>query len=93
METSPGDLFAASAPALPERFRCEADVISDAMQFNLVREIAKLPDAIRFSRFRRRRVISYGWNYDFDTERVTQIGDIPPFFLQVRSIGVVFAGT
>jgi hypothetical protein len=41
----------------------------------------------------KRRVVSYGWNYDFDTERVTQIGDIQPFFLPVRSIGVAFAGT
>ncbi len=94
METSQGDLFAAPALALPEGFRYEADVISDAMQFDLVREIAKLPlKPFDFHGFEgKRRVISYGWKYDFDTERVTRIGDIPPFLLPVRSFAAAFAG-
>jgi alkylated DNA repair dioxygenase AlkB len=94
METSQGDLFAAPAPALPEGFRYEAGVISDAVQFDLVREIAKLPlKPFDFHGFAvKRRVISYGWKYDFDTEHVTRIGDIPPFLLPVRSVAAAFAG-
>ncbi|TWB07800.1 hypothetical protein FBZ99_12414 [Rhizobium sp. ERR 1071] len=37
-------------------------------------------------------MISYGWKYDFDTEQVRRIDDIPPFLLPVRSFAATFAG-
>lgn len=89
-----GDLFAADAPALPEGFRYEPDIVPAAMQSDLLRQIPLMSlKPFDFHGFEgRRRVISYGWKYDFDTERVNRIDDIPPFLLPVRDIAAVFAG-
>ncbi|MBX5205968.1 alpha-ketoglutarate-dependent dioxygenase AlkB [Rhizobium sp. NZLR1] len=89
-----GDLFAAAAPALPEGFRYEPEIVPAAMQTNLLQQIPLLPlKPFDFHGFEgKRRVISYGWKYDFDTQRVNRIADIPPFLLPVRSIAAAFAG-
>lgn len=89
-----GDLFATAAPALPEGFRYEPDLIPAVMQTKLLQEIPLLPlKPFDFHGFEgKRRVISYGWKYDFDTQRVDRIGEIPPFLLPVRSIAAASAG-
>ncbi|MBB3462822.1 alpha-ketoglutarate-dependent dioxygenase AlkB [Rhizobium sp. BK377] len=94
MVSAQGDLFAAAAPALPEGFRYERDILPEADQLDLLREIPQLPlKPFDFHGFEgKRRVISYGWKYDFDTERVNRADDIPPFLLGVRSLAAAFAG-
>ena len=89
-----GDLFASTEPTLPEGFHYRPEVVSEASQMDLLRDIAQLPlKPFDFHGFEgKRKVIAYGWKYDFDTERVRRIDDMPPFLLPVRAIAAEFAG-
>lgn len=89
-----GDLFATAEPALPAGFHYKRGIVPAAMQADLLREMPRLPlKSFDFHGFEgKRRVISFGWKYDFDTERVNRIGDMPPFLLPVRGIAAAFAG-
>lgn len=40
----------------------------------------------------KRRTVSYGWKYDFDTERVLKGEDMPPLLLSVPKIAGRIAG-
>lgn len=88
------DLFGATEPALPAGFRYQPDVVPEDVQSDLLRELPQLPlKPFDFHGFEgKRRVISYGWKYDFETEQVRRIDDIPPFLLPLRSVAAVFAG-
>ncbi|MBB4569349.1 alpha-ketoglutarate-dependent dioxygenase AlkB [Rhizobium leucaenae] len=88
-----GDLFAEAEPRLPEGFRYQPDVVPEVMQSELLREIRQLPlKPFDFHGFEgKRRVVSYGWKYDFDTEQVTRIESMPSFLLPVRDIAATFA--
>ena len=88
-----GDLFAAVEPPLPEGFRYQADIVPESIQLDLLREIPQLPlKPFDFHGFEgRRRVISYGWKYDYETQRARRTGEIPSFLLPVRSIAAEFA--
>lgn len=88
------DLFAAIEPTLPEGFRYARDVIPHDLQLTLLQKIPELP--FKFFDFHgfegKRRTVSYGWKYDFDTQRVRKAEDIPPFLLPVRALAGSFAG-
>ena len=88
------DLFGKAEPALPPGFCYQPDIVPKDVQSDLSREIPQLPlKPFDFHGFEgKRRVISYGWTYDFDTQQVRRIEDIPPFLLAVRSIAAAFAG-
>jgi alkylated DNA repair dioxygenase AlkB len=89
-----GDLFAGTAPTLPDGFRYEPDIVSEDLQLELLREISRLPlKPFEFHGFEgKRRVLSYGWRYDFETERMRRTEEIPPFLLPVRDVAAAFAG-
>jgi alkylated DNA repair dioxygenase AlkB len=91
------DLFAGSAvpdPTLPPGFRYQPDVITSAEQDALVLRIKELP----FREFEfhgytgKRRVISFGWKYDFGDRRLLKVDDIPDFLLALRTPAARFAG-
>jgi alkylated DNA repair dioxygenase AlkB len=88
------DLFGAIEPALPEGFLYENDVVPADQQRALLEKIPGLPfKAFDFHGFEgKRRTVSYGWKYDFDTERVRKGDDIPSFLLPVRALAGSFAG-
>ena len=85
-------LFGA-APALPEGFRYEPAVISRDLESELLDKIRTLP----FKEFQfhgyvgKRRVVSYGWQYDFDEARLRKTEDIPEWLYPVRGIAARFA--
>jgi alkylated DNA repair dioxygenase AlkB len=87
------DLFE-SPPALPEGFRYQREVITREMETSLLERFAGLP----FKEFEfhgytgKRRVVSYGWQYDFTEARLRKTEDIPDFLLPVRDIAARFAG-
>jgi alkylated DNA repair dioxygenase AlkB len=80
-------------PELPEGFRYQLDVISRDMEAELLEKIRELP----FKEFEfhgytgKRRVVSYGWRYDFDEARLKKSDDIPEFLEPVREIAARFA--
>src|SRR5918993_423128 len=40
----------------------------------------------------RRRVVSFGWHYDFSARHLQKADDIPDFLLALRSTAAAFAG-
>jgi alkylated DNA repair dioxygenase AlkB len=88
------DLFGPIEPSLPTGFRYEPDVVPDDLQQALVETLRGLPfQAFDFHGFEgKRRTVSYGWKYDFDTESVRKTEDIPPFLAPVRALAGKFAG-
>jgi alkylated DNA repair dioxygenase AlkB len=86
-------LFARSE-ALPEGFRYAPDVISPEQEAALVAALVQLP----FKEFEfhgylgKRRVVSYGWKYDYGTRAVRPSEEIPDFLFTVRERAGRFAG-
>jgi alkylated DNA repair dioxygenase AlkB len=88
------DLFGAPQPALPEGFRYAPGVIDAATEATVLEQARALP--FRDFEFQgytaKRRVISFGWQYDFDTRRLRKAEDIPEFLLGLREHAARFAG-
>jgi len=84
----------APEPALPDGFRYSADVVSAGDERALLEQIRALP----FREFEfhgylgKRRVVSYGWHYDFTGRGLVKTDDIPPFLLSLRESAARFAG-
>lgn len=87
------DLFG-EANLFPPGFAYESDAVAEAAQEALVAEIKQLPlQAFDFHGFKaNRRVISYGWRYDFSTQRLQPIEAIPEWLLPLREAVAQFAG-
>jgi alkylated DNA repair dioxygenase AlkB len=88
-------LFAgATVPAFPQGFRYEPDILTQAQEIELLNRVRELP----FVEFQfqgyvgKRRVVSYGWQYDFNLRVLREADDIPPFLLAVREAAAEFAG-
>ena len=91
------DFFAATqapVPNLPSGFRYQRELLTPAEQDALVTAIAPLPfKEFEFHGFLgKRRVVSFGWKYDFAVEEVRQIEGIPDFLMPLRSRAAAFAG-
>lgn len=86
-------MFGAAPPDLPAGFRYAPDLLSPSEQAALVVPMAELPfAAFEFHGFLgKRRTASFGWKYDFSTERVRQGEPIPPFLLTLRDRIAAFA--
>src|SRR5215211_1308495 len=78
---APGD-----GAALPEGFRYQPNLISADEQRQLVAEIERLPfQEFQFHGFTgKRRVVSFGWRYDFNERDLRKADDMPPFLLPLR---------
>ena len=83
-----------AASMAPEGFRYRAELLS-------VEEESRLLDAFRDLPFRnfefhgftgKRRVVSFGWRYDFAQRRVEEAAAIPDFLLPARDLAAGFAG-
>jgi alkylated DNA repair dioxygenase AlkB len=87
------DLLGATQ-ALPEGFKYQPEVISPEEERILLQQIRELP----FKEFEfhgyvgKRRVVSFGWQYDFKERAVRPVGDIPPWLLSLRETAAGFAG-
>jgi alkylated DNA repair dioxygenase AlkB len=86
------DLFQAS-PALPEGFRYWPDFLSADEERNLVERFATLPfKEFEFQGYRgNRRVLSFGWQYDFNQMELQRTDDMPAFLLPLRERAARFA--
>lgn len=79
---------------LPPGFRYQRDVITVAEESDLVARIRELP----FREFEfhgytgKRRVVSFGWQYDFSARHLQQVDDMPAFLQGLRVPAARFAG-
>jgi alkylated DNA repair dioxygenase AlkB len=81
-------------PAFPEGFRYRADVINEEQERVLLERLRSLPfESFRFHGFTgNRRIVSYGWRYDFEVEGLQAAAEIPAFLDPVREAAARFAG-
>ena len=93
MSNTQTDLFGAPAPAYPEGFRYATDVIDAAEEVALLAHVRALPfREFEFQGYTaKRRVISFGWHYDFAARHLEKANDIPPFLLDLRERAARFA--
>ena len=79
------DLFAAE-PATPEGFVYRDEVISADEERHFVDRLALLPFApFQFHGFQgRRRVVSFGWRYDYAGRQIRPSAQLPEFLLPLR---------
>jgi alkylated DNA repair dioxygenase AlkB len=84
------DLF---GECLPEGFRYQNDLINSVEERDLISEIECLPfRAFEFHGFTgKRRVVSFGWRYDFNGGGLTKTDDMPGFLLSIRDKAAGFA--
>lgn len=89
-----GELFASTPPRLPEGFRYAANIVPEHLQSDLLRQIPDLPfKPFDFHGFEgKRRVVSYGWKYDFESQRLRRGEDIPSLLLPLRDVAAGFFG-
>jgi alkylated DNA repair dioxygenase AlkB len=92
------DLFGADAAPEPERafpdgFRYQRELIDAAAEDALLARVRDLP--FRDFEFHgytgKRRVVSFGWHYDFEARRLRKADDIPAFLLTLRDPAAAFA--
>jgi alkylated DNA repair dioxygenase AlkB len=88
-------LFDDQLAGLPEGLRYRENLISPAQERRLVAFIASLPlKPFEFAGgFQgNRRVLSFGWHYDFNASRMQRAADVPAEFLGLREVVAAFAG-
>ncbi len=83
-----------AAPALPEGMRYAPDLVTPEEERALVARFAELPfRAFEFQGFLgKRRVVSFGWRYDFNHMTIERTEDMPDFLLPLRERAAAFAG-
>ncbi len=83
-----------TTPVLPDGFRYELDFLTVREEQQLLADIA----TVTFGEMRmrgvaaRRRVAHYGWNYSFQSFRISPGPELPRFLLPVRARAALFAG-
>jgi len=80
-------------PALPDGFEYRPDLIARDQEAELIERFQAL-DFKPFEfhgYFGNRRVVSFGWRYDFASSRVQPAADIPDFLLPLRDRAAAFA--
>ncbi|HEU4681472.1 MAG TPA: hypothetical protein VFS51_06995, partial [Gemmatimonadales bacterium] len=81
-------------PALPKGFKYQPDIISAGDEQALLGRVKALPFRdFEFHGFvAKRRVVSYGWQYDFSEQKLRPVDDIPSWLLPLREVAAGFAG-
>ena len=87
-------LFAEN-PSLPEGFKYQAEFISEQEERDLLLWARALPfQSFEFHGFTgKRRVVSFGWRYDFNDRTLRKADDMPPILLPLRERAAAFAGS
>ena len=83
-----------AGPAPPAGLLYRAGLIDAALEAALLEDVRALP----FKEFEylgflgKRRVVSFGWSYDFAREAIGPAPPIPSFLLPLRTLAATFAG-
>jgi len=75
-------------------FRYRPDLITPEQENDLFEHVSKLPlQPFDFHGYKgKRRVVSFGWQYDFSGRQLRKADDIPEFLLALRKLAASFAG-
>ena len=82
------------ARALPNGFKYRPELVTPQREAELIERFRTL-DFKPFEfhgYFGNRRVVSFGWHYDFAASRVQRAQDVPEFLLPLRDRAALFAG-
>ena len=83
-----------TAPDFPEGFRYRQGLIGPAEEGVLLARVRELP--FRDFEFHgytgKRRVVSFGWHYDFSARHLRKADDIPAFLIELRRVAASFGG-
>ena len=81
-------------PLLPDGFRYRANLLDAGEEQTLLDQIGLLPfKEFQFHGFLgKRRVVSFGWRYDFDGGGLSKTDSMPTFLLPIRQKAASFAG-
>jgi alkylated DNA repair dioxygenase AlkB len=87
-------LFQEPAPSLPNGFRYQAEALSVAGERELVDRMAGLEfKEFEFRGFLgKRRVVSFGWQYDYNVQQLQERAVMPEFLSPLREVAAHFAG-
>jgi len=98
--TSQLDIFGGEGPAreagagLPPGFRYRPELVGPNEEAALLARVRELP--FRDFEFHgytgKRRVVSFGWHYDFSARHLRKADDIPDFLLALRTAAAALAG-
>jgi hypothetical protein len=79
---------------LPEGFQYQPELLTEDEEKHLVAHFQDLPfKEFEFHGFLgKRRVVSFGWKYDFGAERLRESEPIPEFIAPTREKAAAFAG-
>lgn len=82
------------APDLPEGMRLHAEILSVEEEAALLERFGTLPfEPFQFRGYEgRRRVVSFGWRYDFSQGRLGAAEPLPDFLLPLRDRAAAFLG-
>lgn len=82
------------SPRYPEGFRYQDELVSVAEEDALLGHLRSLPfREFEFHGFTgKRRVLSFGWKYDFSSAALEKVSDIPEWLLPLRAAAGRFAG-
>jgi alkylated DNA repair dioxygenase AlkB len=85
---------APAAPALPDGFAYQPEFLSAREERDLAAWLATLPfEAFRFRGYEgKRRVVSFGWKYDFTRSHLMRANDMPQELAAVRERAAAFVG-
>jgi alkylated DNA repair dioxygenase AlkB len=81
-------------PNLPEGLRYRSELIDPVEEDALLTRVRELPfQDFEFHGYTgKRRVVSFGWHYDFSGRRLQKADDIPDYLLTLREAVAAFAG-
>jgi alkylated DNA repair dioxygenase AlkB len=94
MFDQPGLFAAQTDPVLPEGFKYQRELITPEEERGLVEQLQALPfKEFEFLGFLgKRRVVSFGWRYDFNDRELQKVEDIPAFLFPLRERVATFSG-
>lgn len=77
-----------------EGFRYRPEIITPIEEHDLVEHVSRLPfQHFDFHGYKgKRRIVSFGWQYDFSGRQLKKADDIPDFLLPLRILAASFAG-
>ena len=86
--------FFDTPPAMPAGFTYRPNMLTNAEEAEIVAIVSTLPfKAFEFHGYTgKRRVVSYGWRYDYDAELARRVEDVPPFLFPLRERAASVAG-